>query len=373
MRTILSVSVLIAALQTTLPADEVEATAAIVDARGGSVSRDESQPSRPVVGVILANGFSDDDLALLGAFPDLRELGLYSPEITSRGIRQLRQATPHLKALRIANSPLGSNGFREIVELRELTKLSLTGAMLSGEDLAELPRLRHLTSLSLERCPITDVGLKHIVQVRTLKVLETFEVGVTKQGIRPVATLPALEEFTTNCPQFDDEALHNLAGCRSLKRIELTGARVTDSGLKELTRLPKLEMLGLAASPVTPAAATAISRLKALKGLDLAGTRAINAPALARLSTLPNLEYLALIDAWPLDDADLAAFAKFPKLERLTIGGRRLTDNGLMILAELHLSYLAIGGPLLTDAGVERLRGALPQAEVRRWDEHWAW
>ena len=102
-------------------------------------------------------------------------------------------------------------------------------------------------------------------------------------------------------------------------KFELGGGPVTDAGLSYISRLTKLEFLSIPTSHVTDAGLTHLSGLKNLKELRIEMTR-ITDDRLVHLSKLPNL---ALLD---------------------------------------------IRGTKVTEAGVAKLKAALPNCEID-WDE----
>jgi internalin A len=106
---------------------------------GGKIERDDSLPLKPVVGLSFADCkmFTDGDVQLLRAFPELKTLDLSGTQITSVGLEEL-------------------NG------LNKLTYLSLSNTTIRDAGLKELRHLENLATLDLRGTKITDVGIKEL-------------------------------------------------------------------------------------------------------------------------------------------------------------------------------------------------------------------
>lgn len=132
----------------------------------------------------------------------------------------------------------------------------------------------------------------------------------------------------------------------------------------------------------------AIADLPSIKYLFL-GYRGASDDLFARLPSLPNLEELH-IEGGPITDEGMKHIGKFPRLRWLIASGTKITDEGLRDLATLqleelslretsisdvgvpvlatmkHLHKLDLRGSTVTEAGVSRLRSALPNCEILR-------
>ena len=95
-----------------------------------------------------------------------------------------------------------------------------------------------------------------------------------------------------------------------------------------------------------------------------AGTADADLAALCELRSLRALD----LSCTPVTDAGLATIAELRGLRVLDLNGTRVSDAGLRRLEALTgLRRLDLAScPGVTDAGVERLRKALPYCEVRR-------
>src|ERR687884_316868 len=120
MRTMLvGAAMLLACLSGAARADEASAAKA-VGKLGGTVTRDDKLPGKPVIGV-------------------------------------------HFNF-----KPVTDVGWKELAELKQLTTLYLTATQVTDEGLKELKHLKQLTSLDLEGTKVTDAGLTELKDLKQL-------------------------------------------------------------------------------------------------------------------------------------------------------------------------------------------------------------
>lgn len=143
-------------------AGEQEAVAALE--KIGRLTRDETQPGKPVVEVNFTaqtgpRPVTDADLAYLKEFKSLKVLYLGYTDITDAGLA-------HLKGL------------------TSLEKLSIAETKVTDAGLAHLKGLTNLTNLGLPfNKGITDKGLAHLTGLKKLEYLNVASTRVTPKGI----------------------------------------------------------------------------------------------------------------------------------------------------------------------------------------------
>jgi internalin A len=135
MRTMLVGAVmLLACLSGAARADEASAVKA-VQKLGGTVTRDDKLPGKPVIGV-------------------------------------------HFNF-----KPVTDVGWKELADLKQLTTLNLTATAVTGAGLKELKDLKQLTSLYLYDTKVTDAGLKELKDLKQLTTVELTFTQVTDAGV----------------------------------------------------------------------------------------------------------------------------------------------------------------------------------------------
>ena len=106
-----------------------------VEEWGGSVSRDDRAPNRPVVAVTLVGPRAgDEEVSQLSQFKQLRQVYLLDARITSQGLKALK-------------------------DLEKLHSVFLEGDFVTDATLRGLNALRNVRVLGLTRTRITDVGM----------------------------------------------------------------------------------------------------------------------------------------------------------------------------------------------------------------------
>jgi hypothetical protein len=149
-----------------------------------------------------------------------------------------------------------------------------------------------------------------------------------------------------------------------LIEVDLDGSPVTDVDLAHVAALPDLRILNLSNTKITDAGLEQITKLERIKFLYLFNTEITDA-GVAHLKELPRLEVLCL-DRTQITDVGLKTLEELPRLERLHVHSRApITDAGLESLKKhTRLFELRVGGPNITEQGVEALRKALPNCQV---------
>jgi hypothetical protein len=266
--------------------------------------------------------------------------------------------------------PAGS--LPRLAEIPTLRGIDLAGRgdLLDG-DVKFLEAMTWLTALSLSRCSqITD---------RTVERLRSHE---------------HLERINLQWTDTGDQAIAALAGRPSLSRV-LAGARLTDAGAARLRDFPALAQPGSrdaflavsSARALTDEALDAIGSLTGVVALDLHmsafGSPHYTARGVAHLRRMASLQELNFHGALATDDV-LAEIAAIPRLRWLQcqdpVSGdegfialgqctrlesiwsrvcRQMTDRGFVAIARLpRLQRLALGGARISDAAMSRLADA---------------
>lgn len=150
--------------------------------------------------------------------------------------------------------------------------------------------------------------------------------------------------------------------------VQLSGGNATDAGLVNLQQITWLENLTLKGDKITD------SSLKQLKGLESIGSfhslgvfdSQVTVAGLAHLRNLPIKSLL--IRGNRISKPDLAQLAELVGLTIVSIYDSELTDADLVHLKGLsRLRTLNLFWAQVTDQGVDGLRAALPNCEIKVW------
>ncbi len=237
---------------------------------------------------------------------------------------------------------------RDVAGVAGVTALNLSGSKAVTDDgIRHLAGLSHLRHLDLAGTAITDRGL---AVLRDLPALETVSLAMTRvsdAGITHLASCEALQQVDLTWTGTGDGAIRELVGKERLHNFR-SGNGVTDAGLAVLHEWPvfrtwqggdeTMALLSYDAGPNYlnlrgPFTDEGMQHLRGLDGLfalnlDASELR-ITAAALAPLTTLPNLGWLA-VDA---RDDWMPYIADMPRLRFLGAQDTSAGDEGFAALA----------------------------------------
>ena len=143
-------------------ADAEAKAVAAVERLGGTVTRDEERPGKPVVEVHL--GFSqaaDADLKELASLKRLRVLALSFTPVTDAGLKDLA-ALPGLRKLYLNDTGVTDAGMKDVARLKGLQALYLGGTAVTDAGLKELASLKGLQALKVHSTSVTAAGVKEL-------------------------------------------------------------------------------------------------------------------------------------------------------------------------------------------------------------------
>jgi hypothetical protein len=197
--------------------------------------------------------------------------------------------------------------------------------------------------------------LKELAAFKKLAHLELSGAQVTDESLRVLCDLGLVHTLGQTRPRWRDPVPKTDA---EVVALDLSGAGLTDGGMKELARLKNLTFLDVRKTQVSGAGLRDLAPLKKLVTLHLDREQMTDA-------TLHNLRAAGLLHA--LADAKAKGNARprsADEVHVLTLNGT-LTDAGLLELVGLkNLTELHLVQTNVSDAGITRLRKALPECRI---------
>ncbi len=338
------------------------------------------------------SSITDKDLSFLAGLPALRVLDVRACDITDAGLEHISQLTD-LRTLNLNNSRVTSAGLEQLKPLSQLRALGVRGSAVDDAGiayLAEAPALEHLDLPNrnitdaglahLRNCDrlkylwvgcgssstISDAGLRHVSKLRSLEELHIGGKGITDAGMAELAKLTELSDLGVSyIPLVTNDGWAALARMHSLRVLNLSAYRstqVTVAGANHLNALKNLEKLYITrvTQDFSVLDLSALTKLNTLsltvgEGEDPRSISALRDEDLACLANLTQLTMLQVGHGKTLSDAGMAHLAKLYALERVNIGGGRITDDGLTYLADKRrLNYLSLRADI-TERGLRRL------------------
>lgn len=227
-----------------------------IEQMGGTLTRDESRASRPVIGVSFYPAKlkpNDVFLSELRHFPDLQSLNLWgSDQVTNEGLRHLG-SLKLLRSLDLGLVPISDVGVAYLARLKQLTNLNLSYTRVTDAGLSTVARFQSLQSLSLDNVPITDEGLKPLGALTDLRYLNLLSTKIEGPGFKHLTGLLNLSQLWLSASPVSDEGVQYIASLPAVSQLYLAKTKITDASLDQLTKLKSLKELTLQETAVTHA------------------------------------------------------------------------------------------------------------------------
>lgn len=270
---------------------------------------------------------------------------------------------PHDKSYK-RNESLVDAWLDRLADLPDLVSLDLANTSMSGPGLKVVGTLKNLERLNLTLTPITDPHLEHLRGLTKLRVLSLASAKCTGEGFRFLGNLQQLENANFHFTPVNDAGLAGISAVTSLERLEIVHVHFTDAGAPALAKLVNLERLQIGSREATGAAVAPLTALKKLRELDLHDGQA-TAEGVRHASQIPSLRVLRIYGG--IKDEGAQPIGQLKNLETLIAANTGITDAALAHFAGLsNLRRLEIGGCKVTDAGVAKLKQAIPGLEIVR-------
>ncbi len=221
--------------------------------------------------------------------------------------------------------------------------ISLDGLDAATDDqIAQLWGLQALHELGLSRTKITDVGLEHLPQLSSLSSLNLRGCPISDAGLATLGQVPNLTLLVADggLPPIASEPATTDAA-PPVKPSPLPLVRpFTDTGIKSLSTLKELQTLALVSDQVGDPGLASI----AASSLKLTQLRAVG---------------------FQVTDTGVLPLIQLTNLRVLELSKSKLTDKCIDTLSQLKwLTHLIVQGTQITPDGVKRLQQQLPNCQV---------
>ena len=135
-----------------------DAALAMVSRLGGTVTLDGTK----VVKVDLKKtAATDDDIALLAALPELRELNVFRTAMTDKGLAALEDLE-HLETLLMGGTKVTDAGLAALLDHPRLKKISVFDTQIGDAAIPHLAKLGALRVLVIGKSKVTEEGAKRL-------------------------------------------------------------------------------------------------------------------------------------------------------------------------------------------------------------------
>jgi len=126
---------------------------------------------------------TDETLALIKIFPEIKELDLTGTLIHDESLAVLQQL-PELQSLKLKGTRISSVGMTSLATISSLVLLDASNTAVADDGLAQASQWTSLRYLSLNNTTVTDISIPYLTSIRTLKGLSLLNTSVTEEGTR---------------------------------------------------------------------------------------------------------------------------------------------------------------------------------------------
>lgn len=302
---------------------------------------------------------ADLQLAKLKEYPNLQTLDLEGTDVTDKNVVHLKELTC-LQTLSLAKTNVTDQGLVHLKALVNLQSLNLWCTDVTNAGLAHLKGLTNLRTLVFCPTRVYEKDLTNLKELKSLQWLDLTAFRVGGESLAPLKELKNLQGLVLYDSEVPCYCLPHLQELKSLQWLDLggesTGGPIDMAYLKGLTNLQTLK---LRHRDVAGEKLAHLKELKNLQTLDLSSTVLGNAE-LAHLKELKSLQWLDLSATW-VEDAGLAHLKGLANLRTLYLNDMRRNVKRRSFTSSYD-NYPGAG--LITDAGVDDLRKALPACKI---------
>lgn len=149
-----------------------------------------------------------------------------------------------LESLILSDTNATNDDIARLRQFHDLRTLGLAGTRITDAGLASLATLSSLTELSLNDTSVSDAGLAHLAGLQNLKRLHLWGTQIGNVGMQHAKKLKELRELGLGSTKITDAGLPNLRELTKLRRLDLSETEVTEEGISVLQlALPELTIV----------------------------------------------------------------------------------------------------------------------------------
>jgi hypothetical protein len=317
---------------------------------------------------------TDQGMKHIGEMKGLTNLQIRSDHVTDAGMRPI-EGLRDLEYLYFHFPKITDTGLKPIGELPRVAYLNIWSEKVTDEGLRYLLTIESVQDIGIYGQSITNACLRYLEGNTTLNSLDLSSAQITDEGLRHLLEAKALTGITLRSPKISDQGLATIGKMNQLQRLHLHNVPLTDVGLEHLKNLTEMQGLYLTNTAATGDGLKHLDGMQDLAQLSLTGTQVSDA-AFGHLHLFPKLTHLSMGAGFNnkheshITDKALKAMLSATSVRYLTFDTTRVTDVGLMSLAELPdlENVLFLRTPGLTKAGVEQFKQARPKVRFNAGD-----
>lgn len=257
-----------------------------------------------------------------------------SEQITEADLIRLAESTPanqQVKALSLKGAAVTRNGLAQIGRLPELRKLILAGTPVLPADWSALSTAVQLEELDAEATGLDDTTIAALSFLVNLKSLNISRTSVTDAGFQALVGMRKLESIVCSGLRISGagfEAFTSKYANSPLKHINVSNTNFGSNGFEHIDGMKSLESFAAGTSDSSDQKIQGLKNFRKLKELLLQGNQ-ISDQGLKFLTSLDDLEHLDIGDANFVSDFTLEKISKQKALKRVRVENTSCTLAGV--------------------------------------------
>jgi len=308
--------------------------------------------------------FEDGSVDALVAMRLLRYLDLSGTGIRDEDLTKLAAYGPPLEELRLSRTYLSAARLDKVSRMASLRALDLSDTRADSGTLGRFDDLHRLRRLDLRATAVEDPGAAELAKNPSLVELDA-PFWLTGASAPHLAKLKMLRVLRARAVRFHATDLVHLGALGELVLLELNHVDVTDEGVAGLLPAAALEILELEHCPVGDRGMEVVAEMPRLRKLEIEESNVRDA-GFAALARAPALEVIKARELSGLTDAGMVSVPALTKLTALVLDETEVSDAAVPLLAKAPgLRLLSLETTRVSPEGKQRLRAALPNAEIR--------
>ena len=333
-------------------------------------------------------GMNDSGMQFLSGLKSLKRLDLTDCAKVGDGTLKVAGEIPTIEVLILRRTGISDAGLESITKLSSLRAIDLRNTNVTDAGIAHLTGLKKLADVQLEYSKVTDAAVEHLrglplkslnlnytavtdgcmPAIGTMTTLESLQMEVariTDVGMAELSKLTHLKRFGCRQANIGVDGIKHLSGLKELTRLELRESTIDDSCLEIISQMPNLTFLDISECKVLKGKTIGeLGKLTSLTNLEMSEIKKLKDDNFQSLATLTNLTVLD-VSATRITDAAVPTLLKLQRLERLSVAGSQMGDDGIIQLSQLPaLKWLDLSRSQPKPETVAALKAARPNLEV---------
>lgn len=180
--------------------------------------------------------------------------------------------------LSIDETPVGPEGYAQLLRLTSLRRVSFTNTELGSAGRQFIAQQPYLTDIDADRADLGDDWLLGLPPMDRLVFLSLDDItSITDRGVETVSRHQNLEQVFFSYTQMTDASMKSVQSLKSLRRAWFEGTKITDASMPGFRLMPNIREIGIAYTSVSTEGLMELVDIRTLKKVGIIGCDNISA------------------------------------------------------------------------------------------------